>query len=77
MTMKIMGGPAKEIIDQIEFDEKENFTPRQIEKFKNDPAFYRKFVKTVERDLSGAFAVVSTTRFELHYRMTTHTNRRT
>ena len=53
-----MGGPAKDILGQIELDEKENFTQRQIEKFKADPAFYRKFVKTIEQDSNGAFAVV-------------------
>lgn len=59
MTMKIMGGPAKEILGEIEMDEKENFTPAQIERFKNDPQFYRRFVKAIERDIGGAFAVVS------------------
>ena len=59
MTMKIMGGPAKEILNEIEMDEKENFTPAQIERFKSDPEFYRRFVKAIERDIGGAFSVVS------------------
>ncbi|KAI5923316.1 hypothetical protein F4810DRAFT_669760 [Camillea tinctor] len=58
MTMKIMGGPAKEILDQIELDEKENFTKAQIEKFKNDPIFYRKFVMAIEKDINSFFPVV-------------------
>ncbi|KAH8675791.1 hypothetical protein BX600DRAFT_432344 [Xylariales sp. PMI_506] len=58
MTMKIMGGPAKDIFSQIEMDEKENFTAAQIEKFKSDPQFYKKFVKIVEKDISSAFPVV-------------------
>ncbi|KAI1390283.1 uncharacterized protein F4822DRAFT_231430 [Hypoxylon trugodes] len=58
MSMMVMGGPAKEILSEIELDEKENFTPRQIEKFKNDPAFYRKFVKIMEKDMSGTFPIV-------------------
>lgn len=58
MTMKIMGGPAKEILSEIELDEKENFSAAQIEKFKADPEYYRKFVKTIEEDLCGAFSVV-------------------
>lgn len=75
MTMKIMGGPAKEILKEIEMDEKENFTPAQIERFKNDPEFYRRFVKAVEQDIAGTFAVVSNWRLEnflwfpsLHYK---------
>ena len=50
MTMKIMGGPAKEILGEIEMDEKENFTPAQIERFKNDPEFYRRFVKDFAKE---------------------------
>lgn len=59
MTMKMMGGPANEILSEIELDEKENFSPAQIERFTNDPVFYRKFVKVIERDISGVFPVVS------------------
>ncbi|RYP76146.1 hypothetical protein DL771_001970 [Monosporascus sp. 5C6A] len=58
MSMKMMGGPAKDMISQIELDGRENFSPAQIEKFKKDPAFYRKFVKTIERDISGVFPVL-------------------
>ena len=67
MTMKIMGGPAKEILKEIEMDEKENFTPAQIERFKNDPEFYRRFVKAVEQDIAGTFAVVSYWRLEIFF----------
>ncbi|KAI0483227.1 hypothetical protein GGR56DRAFT_663768 [Xylariaceae sp. FL0804] len=58
MSMKMMGGPANEVLNQIELDEKENFSQATIKKFKNDPAFYKKFVKTIEKDISGAFPVV-------------------
>ncbi|KAI0842840.1 FAD/NAD(P)-binding domain-containing protein [Hypoxylon sp. FL0890] len=58
VSMVVMGGPAKDILSQVEFDEKENFTQRQMERFKTDPAFYRKFIKTIERDSNGAFALV-------------------
>ncbi|KAI0117329.1 FAD/NAD(P)-binding domain-containing protein [Daldinia grandis] len=58
MSMKVMGGPAKDILGEIELDEKENFTQQQIERFKSDPAFYRKFIKTIEKDSNGAFALV-------------------
>ncbi|KAI0593841.1 hypothetical protein F4775DRAFT_586522 [Biscogniauxia sp. FL1348] len=58
MTMKIMGGPAKAMLDQIELDENENFTKAQIEKFKADPAFYRRFVLAIEQDINNFFPVV-------------------
>jgi hypothetical protein len=59
MTMMVLGGPAKGMLAQIELDEQENFTPKQIEKFKSDPEFYREFVKTMEKDINGAFPLVS------------------
>jgi hypothetical protein len=59
MTMMVMGGPAKDILAQVELDKEENFTPGQIEKFKNDPEFYHKFVKVIEKDINGAFPIVS------------------
>lgn len=57
--MMIMGGPAKDMLAKIELDANENFTPAQIEKFKDDPEFYLEFIKTIEKDSNGAFAVVS------------------
>ncbi|KAI1773983.1 FAD/NAD(P)-binding domain-containing protein [Hypoxylon cercidicola] len=57
ITMMLMGGPAKSILEQIEFDEKENFSQRQIEKFKTDPVFYHKFVKVIERDINSVFHI--------------------
>jgi hypothetical protein len=59
MAMIVMGGPAKDMLTQIEVDEKENFTPAQIERFKSDPEFYKKFIKAIEKDLNGAFPIVS------------------
>lgn len=59
MAIKMMGSPAQEMLSQIEFaDEKENFSAEQIERFKSDPEFYKKFVKAIERDINGAFPMV-------------------
>lgn len=57
--MMLMGGPAKEVLTEVEFDEKENFSAAQIERFKNDPVFYKKFIKAIERDIGGVFPLVS------------------
>ncbi|KAI5861733.1 FAD/NAD(P)-binding domain-containing protein [Durotheca rogersii] len=57
-SMTMLGGPAKSVLSEIELDEKENFSQRQIEKFKLDPEFYHKFVKTIERDINGTFPLV-------------------
>lgn len=48
-----------EVLSEIELDEDEKFTPRQIERFKTDPEFYMKFVKAVEEDVNGNFPIVS------------------
>ncbi|KAI0008903.1 FAD/NAD(P)-binding domain-containing protein [Xylariaceae sp. FL0662B] len=58
VSMMVMGGPAKSVLGQIELDEKENFTQSQIERFKEDPGFYRTFVKAIEQDINGAFPIV-------------------
>ncbi|KAI1334768.1 hypothetical protein F5Y15DRAFT_280124 [Xylariaceae sp. FL0016] len=58
MTMKIMRSPATAVLDQIELDENENFSQATIDKFKNDPDFYRQFVRAVEKDINGAFPIV-------------------
>ncbi|KAI8948942.1 hypothetical protein F4801DRAFT_580981 [Xylaria longipes] len=58
LAMMMMDSPAKSILGQLELDKKENFSAAQIEKFKNDSEFYKKFVKTIERDLNGAFALL-------------------
>ncbi|KAI1811259.1 hypothetical protein GGS20DRAFT_588689 [Poronia punctata] len=58
MAMMMMNGPAKPILGQLEIDEKEDFSAAQIEKFQDDPEFYRKFVKAVELDINGAFATL-------------------
>lgn len=59
----MVDSPAKSILSQLELDQQENFSAAQIEEFKNDPDFYKKFVKTIELDLNGAFAVVGITHF--------------
>lgn len=56
--MMMMDSPAKSILSQLELDKEENFSAAQIEKFKNDSEFYKKFVKTIELDLNGAFSIV-------------------
>ena len=56
-TMATFGASA-DILGDIEIDEQENFTPSQIQKFKEDPKFYRTFVKAVEKDVNGNFPIV-------------------
>ncbi len=58
MAMMMMDGPAKSVLSQLELDKKENFSEAQIEKFKNNPELYKKFVKTIELDSNGTFAAV-------------------
>ncbi|KAI4869266.1 FAD/NAD(P)-binding domain-containing protein [Hypoxylon rubiginosum] len=58
ITMLLMGGPAKEVLEDLGLDEDENFSQEQIERFKTDPAFYQKFVKAIERDIGGAFPIL-------------------
>lgn len=60
MAIKMLGSPAKDMLSQIELDEKENFSVSQVEKFKSDAVFYKKFVKAIEKDINGAFPLVST-----------------
>ncbi|KAH6660128.1 hypothetical protein BKA67DRAFT_546945 [Truncatella angustata] len=57
-AIKMLGSPASEILSNIEIDEKEDFSESQMAKFKSDPEFYKKFVKTFERDINGAFPLV-------------------
>jgi hypothetical protein len=51
-------GQAGPILDEIELDEHENFTPGQIERFKSDPVFYRKFVKAIEKEVNNTLPIV-------------------
>lgn len=55
----LQASEAGDILSEVELDEEENFTPRQIERFKKDPTFYRKFVKAVEAQINGNFPIVS------------------
>lgn len=55
----LMMGVAKEILKEIEVDEKEDFSEATIARFKSEPDFYRKFIKNIERELSNAFHIVS------------------
>lgn len=46
------------MLKEISVDEKENFPQEQIQRFKDDEEFYRRFVKGVEKDTSGNFRMV-------------------
>ncbi|KAJ4295958.1 hypothetical protein N0V88_004660 [Collariella sp. IMI 366227] len=50
--------PNNIILNEIEMDEKENFSQATIARFKSDPEFYRQFVKKVERDINNMFPIV-------------------
>lgn len=50
-------GAAAPIINQIEMDTSENFTPTQIERFKTDPTFYDTFTKALDTDSNLKFAL--------------------
>ncbi|KAL2837073.1 FAD/NAD(P)-binding domain-containing protein [Aspergillus pseudodeflectus] len=43
------------ILNEIEMSDNESFPPSQIQRFEEDPAFYRKFVKAVEEVVNGNF----------------------
>ena len=53
-------GQAAELLSQIQLDDAENFTQETIERFKSDPASYRRFVKGVEKEVNSTFQIVST-----------------
>lgn len=52
----MMGGG--QMLKEISLDAKENFTPEQITRFEDDPEFYKRFVKGIEKDTSGNFRLV-------------------
>lgn len=52
---------VKTVLGEVEMDDKENFSQSQIEKFKSQPELYKRFVKTVEKDINGTFPIVRTT----------------
>lgn len=54
-TMKM--GAAAPVINQVEMDAHENFTPAQIQRFKDDPAFYDVFIRTLDLDSNVKFAL--------------------
>lgn len=47
------------MIKEVAVDDKEDFTQEQIQRFKDDDDFYRRFVKGIEKDTSGGFRMVS------------------
>lgn len=59
LSWKMMG-QAGELLKDIEMDEAENFSQATIDKFKSDPAFYRSFVKKLEKEVNSTFPIVST-----------------
>ena len=52
-------GAAGEVLKGIEMDKEENFSQGQIDKFNSDPEYYRHFVKAIEKEVNGAFPIVS------------------
>ncbi|KUI57244.1 Putative sterigmatocystin biosynthesis monooxygenase stcW [Cytospora mali] len=52
----MMGGG--QMLKEISVDENENFTPEQIQRFKDDIEFYNRFVKGIEKDTSGNFRMI-------------------
>lgn len=52
-------GNAKDILNQIEMDEKENFSDKTKAHFQQDPDSYRSFVKGIEREVNSSFPIVS------------------
>lgn len=63
---QITQSTADGILSELAMDEQANFTKEQIERFKSDPVYYRKFVKTVEEVVNGNFPLVSTILFYLY-----------
>ncbi|VUC33647.1 unnamed protein product [Clonostachys rosea] len=51
-------GRAADTMSKIELNEREEFMPSQIEKFKADPEFYLKFIKAIEVEVNNNFPVV-------------------
>lgn len=56
-AMLVMGN-AKDILSEIELDEKENFSEATIARFRSDPEFYRRFVKGIEREVNNGFPMI-------------------
>lgn len=54
-TMKM--GPSAALLEQIEMDDEERFSAATIERFRSDPAFYKKFAQTLETDSNIKFAI--------------------
>jgi hypothetical protein len=47
------------ILSDVGLEENADFTEAQIDRFKSDPEFYKKFVKDVEEIVNGNFPLVS------------------
>jgi cation diffusion facilitator CzcD-associated flavoprotein CzcO len=54
-TMK--AGAFAPLLEKIELDAQENFTPEQIARFKSDPAFYETFTSALELDSNIKFVI--------------------
>ena len=55
----LSAGKTADIMSQLELTPEGDFTAGQIERFKSDPDFYKKFVKLIEQDVNGNFPIVS------------------
>lgn len=51
-------GEAGQIIRDVGLDKDEKFPPDQIARFQRDPAFYRRFVKDIEKAVNDLFPMV-------------------
>lgn len=58
-------GAGGGVLGEVSMDENSYFTKDQIERFKSDPEFYKKFVKAVEEVVNGNFPLVSCTLFSV------------
>ncbi|KAK3935553.1 hypothetical protein QBC46DRAFT_358167 [Diplogelasinospora grovesii] len=54
----LAAGAAGNMLSEVELDENECFTPAQIARFKADPQFYRRFVKSVEQEVNGNYPLM-------------------
>lgn len=52
-------GAGGGVLSEVGLKENTDFTQAQIDRFKSDPAFYKKFVKAVEEVVNGNFPIVS------------------
>lgn len=57
--LQLIAQSRASILEGVEINEDEGFSKAQIERFKSDPVFYRKFIKAIEEVVNGNFPLVS------------------